>query len=195
MTLAPSSRAKSSAPLNCAGSLGSSVVRSCTGAFTDGSTMHSTFRSSPTTSAKDARRISSLPDRINESRAPGLTIPMVIAFSSTERTCALAERSDQVKRRRFLTFSITSGHKRRSAAISTGPVGFGCGTYSLTGAGAGSFSTTTVGFTAAASFSLACQEPVPPPEFLWLGREYGSRYRVRYVRCVQEVLHRHFQAT
>ena len=75
--------------------------------FALASTTHSIFKSKPVTSTKAARKISSLPDRVNESRAPALTIPIVIAFSSTDKTCALELRSDQVKRRRFFTFSIT----------------------------------------------------------------------------------------
>ena len=46
-----------------------------------------------------------------------------MTLSSTATTCALAESSDQVSLRRRFTFSITSGQKRRSAAISSGPVG------------------------------------------------------------------------
>ena len=39
-------------------------------------------------------------------------------LSSTPRICALADNSDQVRRRRFFTFSITSGHNLRSPATS-----------------------------------------------------------------------------
>ena len=39
-------------------------------------------------------------------------------FSSTPRICALAESSDHVRRRRFFTFSITSGQSLLKPATS-----------------------------------------------------------------------------
>ena len=60
-------------------------------------------------------------DRSKLSLAPGLIIPIVIASSSTDNTCAEALRSDQVNLRRFFTSSITSGHALRNAAISKLP--------------------------------------------------------------------------
>ena len=100
-------------------------MRSACACAPGASTTATIARSIPVTSINASRRIASLPERSKDSFAPALTIPMVMVFSSTERTCALAESSDQVRRRRFLTFSITSGQKRRSPAISIGPAGLG----------------------------------------------------------------------
>ena len=71
----------------------------------------------------------------------------MIAFSSTDRTCALELRSDQVKRLRFFTFSITSGQNLRSAAASIGPVGL----FALGVGAAARIGALTSSFTGAAS--------------------------------------------
>ena len=95
----------------------------------------------PTTSTNALRKISSDSDRTKESRAPALTIPIVIALSSTASTCAEAESSDQVSLRRFFTSSITSGQARRRAAISKAPgalVTLAAGASTFTSAGAAS---------------------------------------------------------
>ena len=129
ITFAPSSFASSAAPVNCTGSFGASdvLVSRAAGVFVsiEGSTTTAIFRSNPTTSINALRRITSDSDRSKLSFAPALTMPMVIAFSSTDRTCALADSSDQVSLRRFYTSSITSGHARLSTAISKLPGTFG----------------------------------------------------------------------
>ena len=96
------------------------------------------------TSINAWRKISSDSERINESRAPAFAIPMVIAFSSRPKICALALRSDHVRRRRFFTFSITSGHMRRSAATSS----------ASTGAAALFFTSSTTAFTSTFSSTI-----------------------------------------
>ena len=80
MTVAPSSAARSAAPDNCVASVGASEVRTARASGVEvvsmlGSTVHSIFRSRPTTSINAWRKISSDSLRINESRAPALTMP------------------------------------------------------------------------------------------------------------------------
>ena len=127
ITFAPNSLASSAAPLNELRSLEFSTTSSATDAFVvdgaelgliDGSIITSILRSRPTTSIKASRRISSLLERKNESRAPTLIIATVIADSSTVASIALALSKVHVRRRRPLTFSITSGHKRRRPTTS-----------------------------------------------------------------------------
>ena len=82
----------------------------------------------------------------------------MIAFSSTDKTCALALRSDQVRRRRFFTFSITSGQNLRRAAASIGPVGLfalGVGAAARIGALTSSFVSLTSSLTTSFTVSFA----------------------------------------
>ena len=102
------------------------------------STVAAILLRTPVTSSKASDKITSLSDLINESLAPIFTMPIVITSSSRESICALVDSRDQVRRRLFLTLSITSGHILRKAEISIEPDGLI------------DFSLTSVGFTSCA---------------------------------------------
>ena len=91
------------------------------------------------------RRISSLPERMKESRAPEFESETAITLSSIDATCAPAVINDQVRRRRAFTFSMISGQSRRTPSKSMGPVGFAVGALftSTGGAATGASSSTS----------------------------------------------------
>ncbi len=95
------------------------------GGWAPGSTMLSTFQSDPTTSMAACRTISALPPPSNDSRAPALLKPRVRVVPSTATTWACWVRWIQVSRRRALTASTMSGHRRRTSTSERPPAGAG----------------------------------------------------------------------
>ena len=115
-----------------------------------GSTIVSTFQSEPTTSMAACRTISALPPPSKDSRAPALLKPSVRVVPSTATTWACWVRWIQVSRRRLLTASTMSGHRRRTSTRASPPAGgagaagtvsgaaSGCGSGAGSGGGVGS---------------------------------------------------------
>ena len=80
-----------------------------------GSTIASIRKSTPSTSFRASRRMSSLPPLAKLSRGPIPAIASTSTPSRTSATCAFWLSRIQAKRRRPLTSSSTSGHSRRTS--------------------------------------------------------------------------------